>query len=1514
MRKKLLGILLAIVLVVSLLPAASAAEAEYKLVTDIANLAVGDQIVIVAKSANMALGTTQNGNNRASAPVTKSGDTVAFGDDVQVITLEAGKTAGTFAFNVGNGYLYAASSSKNYLKTEKTLSANSSWNITIATTGVATIKSAGSYTRNWMRYNASNNPPLFACYASGQTDICIYKLTASDASDCEHVWSDATCTLPKTCSECGKADGSALGHKWNAATCQAPKTCSVCKTTEGVKDFHTYVDGVCSACGTAYVPAEGSVTVSTKIADYAKNHGWVNSTQYSELRMDSLVTVTVGWDSEATNVNTAKYYTSGDQWRIYQTDVGTVTVTATENNIIASVKITYVSDKTGTLTYNGANVASGTVVEVNAPSITFGMGNTTADVTNGQARITDIEVVYAQPEPACEHEWSDATCTAPKTCSKCGETEGDALGHTMSDATCTAPKTCSVCGATEGDALGHTMSDATCQAPKTCSVCGATEGEKAGHSYVDGVCSSCGEAEPKDVAAIGDTPYATLQAALNAVKNGDTITVLKDIVFTAKDGYTYPGGVYFDGAWYTGDASFTLDLNGKTLSADDTVNDYMLTLRPGTEKSKIVIKNGTITCGKNAYSALCVGTSALDGSVLTVELQGVTMYGTKADGAILKVRGGVTVNALSGTTVTSDDAYTAVEVSDSVLNIYEGATFQHINTSTVAGEDSGDSAVGVSYGGTVNIYGGSVACSDSYGVFIYPTGGTANIYGGKISAERYALYAGEYGSTYHVTPAVINVYGGEFEGTLAVRTIDGNVPVINVVAGTFDTDPRLGHKVSNEQTPVYTEVSFVAEDSIVVDNGDGTFTVEGLSLSNAAAAIGETPYRTLAEAIKAVKEGETIQLLPGVISEGEITLPSTLKNVTIKGVEGAVLKDTTLARRTAPYVITGLTIQDVVFDNGGIIIVAWSGECALENWTITGCTFRNLSAANNVAPLHMNVDASLALKNLTFTNNVVENLTGGDKSGIYGQFTGTVIVADNVFHNIAFRPYVIQITTNDGVADTFTVTGNTFSGSAKGRAQGLGNSAVGTDTVVLTVSGNIFKGITNAQQICYWNFNPETTTADLSKNYYDIDLEANPNRIYYNKAASNVADLVEMGIYPIYTELNEDGTIDTTSLYTPAPVAKVGDVGYYDLAEAIAAAGENDVVVLIQTPDYTGLMVAGDIWYYFDNGALDTTYAGLVNYGDTWFYVADGKWDWSYSGTTKYIDTLFYVVNGVWDGSYNGLVEYNGKLYYMNGGVQDDDYTGLAQYNDVWCYLEGGVMNTEYIGLVNFGGTWFYVANGVWDFSYNGLTQYGENWFYVINGVWDGSYTGLVQRDNVWYYAENGVLNTSYTGMTQFGGTWFYVTDGVWNGSYTGLVEYNGVLFYVTGSVQDVTYNSLAMYNNVWYYVANGMADTSYTGMTQFGGTWFYAINGVWDGSYTGLVEHNGELYYVVGSVQNVTYNSLAIYNNIWHYVANGEVDTAYVGLTNFGGNLFYVANGVWDYTFSGTVDDYQVVGGVAIQ
>ena len=100
-------------------------------------------------------------------------------------------------------------------------------------------------------------------------------------------------------------------------------------------------------------------------------------------------------------------------------------------------------------------------------------GDTSATTVSSSAGTSTVE---AQPTQHV-HDWKDATCTEPKTCSGCGETEGEALGHDWADATCTEPKTCTRCGETEGEALGHDWAEATLTEPKTCTKCGATEGE-----------------------------------------------------------------------------------------------------------------------------------------------------------------------------------------------------------------------------------------------------------------------------------------------------------------------------------------------------------------------------------------------------------------------------------------------------------------------------------------------------------------------------------------------------------------------------------------------------------------------------------------------------------------------------------------------------------------------------------------------------------------------------------------------------------------------------------------------------------------------------------------------------------------------------------------------------------------------------------------------------------------------------------------------------------------------------
>lgn len=151
---------------------------EYVLLTNVADLSVGDQIIITSGTdgAVKALSTEQKSNNRGATDIEIASNTITtIPANAQIITLETGMVANTFAFHVEGdvtGYLYAASSSKNYLKTQDNIDGNASWTIDVAESGVATIEAQGDYTRNLLQYNNSNT--LFSCYSSKQQDVYIF--------------------------------------------------------------------------------------------------------------------------------------------------------------------------------------------------------------------------------------------------------------------------------------------------------------------------------------------------------------------------------------------------------------------------------------------------------------------------------------------------------------------------------------------------------------------------------------------------------------------------------------------------------------------------------------------------------------------------------------------------------------------------------------------------------------------------------------------------------------------------------------------------------------------------------------------------------------------------------------------------------------------------------------------------------------------------------------------------------------------------------------------------------------------------------------------------------------------------------------------------------------------------------------------------------------------------------------------------------------------------------------------
>ena len=157
----------------------------------------GDEIIIVGEhkiAANeeagteesidyYGLSTNQKDNNRGAVTVTYNSDgTIQGNSKLQVITIE-GNAEGWY-FNVGNGYLYAASSSANWLRTETEADDNAKATITIGE-DQADIIFQGTNTHNVLKFNFNNGSPLFSCYtsSSSQLPVKIYRKKAALLGD-----------------------------------------------------------------------------------------------------------------------------------------------------------------------------------------------------------------------------------------------------------------------------------------------------------------------------------------------------------------------------------------------------------------------------------------------------------------------------------------------------------------------------------------------------------------------------------------------------------------------------------------------------------------------------------------------------------------------------------------------------------------------------------------------------------------------------------------------------------------------------------------------------------------------------------------------------------------------------------------------------------------------------------------------------------------------------------------------------------------------------------------------------------------------------------------------------------------------------------------------------------------------------------------------------------------------------------------------------------------------------------
>ena len=480
------------------------AEGEYTIVTALENVIT---VIVIEEGAEAPEPTTTTVTTKisdyAAAHSWKDStayNTVAMNDNITVTakpTTGTNKNTGKYYTNGNNWRMYQNENPEIIISAKEGNIVSVKITYAIKNTGSLTLNNKNIASNTVVEINDSS--VQFSVGNTGTatngniqiTDIeVVYSLSEVSTPTCEHT-NTTTTTVEATCTQKGSTTVTCDDCSEVVSTEEIPMidhvdvdtdedhNCDVCGATNVTE--HVYVEGVCN-CGSEEETDEPDLvtrTVSTIIKNHAEINDWVNGTAYYTLDMDGFVNVTAIYTT-GDNKNTGKYYTNGNDWRMYQNENPKITISS-ETRTIVSVKITYTVSNTGILTLNGSNVESNTVVPVNALSIEFSVGNT-GEATNGQVKITAIEVVVesTQEEVSCEHP-NAITATVDATCTKEGRTtvKCEACDTTVSS--------------TKLPLIAH--KDVDTDEDHNCDTCG--EGNVTEHVYVDGVCN-CGAEETSE--------------------------------------------------------------------------------------------------------------------------------------------------------------------------------------------------------------------------------------------------------------------------------------------------------------------------------------------------------------------------------------------------------------------------------------------------------------------------------------------------------------------------------------------------------------------------------------------------------------------------------------------------------------------------------------------------------------------------------------------------------------------------------------------------------------------------------------------------------------------------------------------------------------------------------------------------------------------------------------------------------------------------------------------------------
>lgn len=490
---------------------------------------------------------------------------------------------------------------------------------------------------------------------------------------------------------------------------------------------------------------------------------------------------------------------------------------------------------------------------------------------------------------------------------------------------------------------------------------------------------------------IGDVLYSDIQAAVDAVKSDEIITLLDDVDLGTDELSTYDVKSTVK--------NVTIDLGGHTLTSAYKYTIYL-------KVNDWTIQNGTIT---NTNASTTYGTLYIGGSYNSTTLKNVTIE-SKTNGvyfAIASNKNGIktSITVEDGTKISGNyGVYMKGQPKprgntrdgQEILNVNGGEITGKIAAIAVFGAAKGNTKAGVIVninGGkvysegyaiagngstllentTININGGSVISTKDTAIY-HPQAGTVNVTGGTVSGVTGGIQM--CAGTLNVTGGTITATGN---GDVSGKTGDGSIPdgaavsIVNrgypagaptaaisggVLTSAKNVDAVQAYEWSSDAKAEWSNPNasvsggkftsavpeeYCAEGFIPTQNEDGTY---GVKEGKYVAQIGDVKYETLEEAFAAAKNGDTITLLSDVDldeqiatgkaitidGQGKYTIKATKKLVGTSGKAGMFYR-TTSAQGTLTFLnvtLDGKGVSKIFLNEGGAGETVFDGVTSIN--------------------------------------------------------------------------------------------------------------------------------------------------------------------------------------------------------------------------------------------------------------------------------------------------------------------------------------------------------------------------------------------------------------------------------------------------------------------------------------------------------------------------------------------------------------------------------------------------------